>query len=291
MDGNTDTENVPITEKPVLSVETATPVCSVALRLPDGTVHELRAEGKGVHSELTFVYIDRLLAREKLAVNDLGAVIVSAGPGSYTGLRVASSAVKGLLFQTDVPLYACQTLGAIALGAMFALHETHAMPTTHTKHTTPAMRKSDAGPGVDELSSEASRILKNRGTDPGDGSRHMSGCDAVIDARRNHLYHQSWKFLENGLEPESDVEVRELEEVLERWKSGRLVVGTGVERLEKIVFDVPGNWANMPVFSSQNVVGASNILVALGRYSEGQVCSLIKKVAPEHFEPYYYTGL
>ncbi len=276
MDGNTDTEYVPFTEKPVLSVETATPVCSVALRLPDGTVHELRAEGKGVHSEQTFVFIDRLLAREKLAVNDLGAVIVSAGPGSYTGLRVASSAVKGLLFQTDVPLYACRTLGAIALGAMYAMH---------------AMRQADAGPAADNVLAEASHIHKNRAEVPGDGFLHVAGCDAVIDARRNHLYHQSWTFLKEGMEPESDVEVRELEEILERWKSGRLVVGTGGERLKEITSGTLQRTVKMPVLSSQDVVNASNILAALGRFPGAQLHKLIKKVAPERFEPYYYTGL
>ncbi|TVQ68539.1 MAG: tRNA (adenosine(37)-N6)-threonylcarbamoyltransferase complex dimerization subunit type 1 TsaB [Balneolaceae bacterium] len=297
MDGNTDLENVLFTGKPVLSVETATPVCSVALRLPDGTVHELRAEGKGVHSEQTFVFIDRLLAREKLAVNDLGSVIVSAGPGSYTGLRVASSAVKGLLFQTDVPLYACRTLGAIALGAMLATLATPATPATqktpatHAAGTTPSMRKSDAGRGADELSSGESRIPESRGAVHGDGPLHVAGCDAVIDARRNHLYHQSWKFLEDGLEPESDVQVRELEEILERWKSGRLVVGTGVERLKEIAPDIQGSSANISVLPLKDVVSASNILAVLGRYSGAQLQNLIKKVAPEHFEPYYYTGL
>ncbi len=291
MDGNTDTENVQFTEKPVLSVETATPVCSVALRLPDGTVHQLRAEGKGVHSEQTFVFIDRLLAREKLAVNELGAVIVSAGPGSYTGLRVASSAVKGLLFQTVIPLYACRTLGAIALGAMLATPATHKMPATHAADTTPSMRKSNAGRGADELSSGESRIPESRGAVPGDGPLSVAGCDAVIDARRNHLYHQSWKFLEDGLEPESDVQVRELEEILERWKSGRLVVGTGVERLKAMAPDVTGSSANISVLPLKDVVSASNILAVLGRYSGAQLHNLIKKVAPEHFEPYYYTGL
>ncbi len=321
MTGNIETENIRFTEKPVLSVETATPVCSVALRLPDGTVHELRSEGKGVHSEQTFVYIDRLLAREKLAVNDLGAVIISAGPGSYTGLRVASSAVKGLLFQTEVPLYACQTLGAIALGAMYAargMHDAYAtsvirpefaiQPTstiqlTSTIRSTPAsrhtpdprhksaIRKSDAEPGADESLSGSSFVPEDRSAVPADGTMRLSGCDAVIDARRNHLYHQSWRFLGDGLEPESEVQVRELEEILEWWKSGRLVVGTGLERLKEIASDVAGRSEKMSVLPYQNLISASNILTFPDRCSGARMGHLIKKVAPEHFEPYYYTGL
>ncbi len=245
MDSNTNRMDADILTKPVLSIETATPVCSVALRLADGSIQELRAEGKGVHSEQTFVFIERLLAREKLAVADLGGVIVSAGPGSYTGLRVASSAVKGLLFQTHVPLYACQTLGAIALGVW-----------------------QEAGlPGS------------------------FPGCDTVIDARRNHLYHQSWRFREDGVEPESDVTVRELEEVMERWESGRIVAGTGMERLKKTEAGVAGKVEKPRELPVSKVVGAAHILSALGRSSGEPAQKLIKKVAPEHFEPYYYTGL
>lgn len=253
MDGNTDQMDADFLTKPVLSIETATPICSVALRLPDGSIHELRAEGKGVHSEQTFVFTEHLLAREKLAVTDLGGIIVSAGPGSYTGLRVASSAVKGLLFQTDVPLYAFQTLGGIALGAW-----------------------QEAG---------------GAGTGAGPGSGTGAGCDTVIDARRNHLYHQSWKFLEDGVEAESEVTVKELEEVMERWQSGRVVTGTGLERLKTIApgsSEIAQKLQELPV---SNVVSATHILSALGRGSGEQAQKLIKKVAPEHFEPYYYTGL
>ncbi len=239
--------------KPILSLETATPVCSVALRLPDGTVREMRDEGKGVHSELTFVFIDHLLRQERLEVTDLGAVIVSAGPGSFTGLRVASSAVKGLLFGTPVALYACHTLGAFALGARGWVRE-----------------------------------QVNRASDSGQRGSIFSGCEAVIDARRNHLYHQSWKFSKTGVEPVSEVTVRELEEVLEIWKSGRLLAGTGAERLMQLEgVDIP---PDLPVLPVTAVVDAAHILQIISSLSKKNAELLIKKVAPEHFEPYYYSG-
>lgn len=237
--------------RPILSFETATPVCSVALLQPDGTIIHRHAKGNGVHSELIFVFTNELLVEAGLAVDDLGGVIVSAGPGSYTGLRVAASAVKGLLFMTEIPLYAYHTLGGFALGA----------------------------------------LQDNR----------FGTADTVMDARRNHLYHQIWKLDDDGIRPESEVTLMELEAIQELRNSGRLVVGTGLERLEAGIHPdkkvISGNshdiekenrLAVMPV---SKVVDASHILKAVRQGSQKKLHNLLKKVAPEHFEPYYYSGL
>ncbi len=49
-----------------------------------------------------------------IQLSELDSLIISEGPGSYTGLRISASAVKGLLFRTDVPLYAANTLASFA---------------------------------------------------------------------------------------------------------------------------------------------------------------------------------
>jgi tRNA threonylcarbamoyl adenosine modification protein YeaZ len=54
----------------------------------------------------------------QFSVDDLDAVLVSEGPGSYTGLRIAASGVKGLLFGSEVPLYGVQTLPSFATAAL-----------------------------------------------------------------------------------------------------------------------------------------------------------------------------
>lgn len=94
----------------ILAIETSTPVCSVALGKGRRTVIEKRIEGRSVHSERTFEFIKELLDRHSLKVSDLDVVLFSNGPGSYTGLRIGASAIKGLLFQQDVPLYTLPTL-------------------------------------------------------------------------------------------------------------------------------------------------------------------------------------
>ncbi len=99
----------------ILAIETSTPVCSVALGKGRRSVIEKRMEGKAVHSERTFEFIKVLLERHSLKVNDLDVVLYSNGPGSYTGLRIGASAIKGLLFRQQVPFYTLPTLLSFAV--------------------------------------------------------------------------------------------------------------------------------------------------------------------------------
>jgi tRNA threonylcarbamoyladenosine biosynthesis protein TsaB len=99
----------------ILAIETSTPVCSVALGKSSRTIAEKRIEGKGVHSERTFTFIHELLDRHEIGIQDLEAVLFSHGPGSYTGLRIGAAAIKGLLFQREVPLWTLPTLLSFAV--------------------------------------------------------------------------------------------------------------------------------------------------------------------------------
>ncbi|MET4074682.1 tRNA (adenosine(37)-N6)-threonylcarbamoyltransferase complex dimerization subunit type 1 TsaB [Hymenobacter sp. UYCo722] len=100
----------------LLSLETSSPVCSVALhRLADGSLvgqSELRLDKS--HSTHLTVLIEQLLANTGHQLADLAAVAVSDGPGSYTGLRIGAAAAKGLCFALDIPLVAVSTLKALA---------------------------------------------------------------------------------------------------------------------------------------------------------------------------------
>ncbi|MBO0359812.1 tRNA (adenosine(37)-N6)-threonylcarbamoyltransferase complex dimerization subunit type 1 TsaB [Hymenobacter sp. BT186] len=100
----------------VLSLETSSPVCSVALhRLDDSTLvgqSELRLEKS--HSSHLSVLVSQLLENSQYSLQDVAAVAVSDGPGSYTGLRIGAAAAKGLCFALDIPLLAVSTLQALA---------------------------------------------------------------------------------------------------------------------------------------------------------------------------------
>ena len=101
----------------LISLETATQVCSVALA-KDGEVLAVKesSEDKS-HSRQITVFIEEVLAKAGVAVKDLEGVAVSEGPGSYTGLRIGVSTAKGLCYGLDIPLMAVNNLQSMALGA------------------------------------------------------------------------------------------------------------------------------------------------------------------------------
>ena len=102
----------------IILLETSTNLCSAAL-VEDGRItaykesSELRA-----HASLTAVFVDEMLRERGLGMKDCDAVCVSAGPGSYTGLRVGVSTAKGLCFGASVPLLAVGTLDTLVAQAV-----------------------------------------------------------------------------------------------------------------------------------------------------------------------------
>jgi tRNA threonylcarbamoyladenosine biosynthesis protein TsaB len=98
----------------ILSLETSTTVCSVALA-QDGRLigtSELRLEKS--HSSHITVLMQQLLENTGFTQQDLSAVAVSGGPGSYTGLRIGTSTAKGLCYALDIPFIAVSTLHTLA---------------------------------------------------------------------------------------------------------------------------------------------------------------------------------
>lgn len=99
----------------ILNIETATTNCSVSLSR-NGTTLVLKEDYNDnySHAERLHVYIDAVLKEAKVTPEALSAIAVSKGPGSYTGLRIGVSAVKGLCFALNKPLIAVSTLQALA---------------------------------------------------------------------------------------------------------------------------------------------------------------------------------
>lgn len=100
----------------ILAIETATRICSVALFDGDKVIHLLESGDENTHSSILHVLIDRLLHESGITIDNLTAVAVSKGPGSYTGLRIGVSAAKGLCYAKDIPLIAVNTLQSMAAG-------------------------------------------------------------------------------------------------------------------------------------------------------------------------------
>ena len=99
----------------ILHIETATEQCSVALSKGLECIASRQSlEGGFSHARQLHVFIDEVLKEAKLNPNQLDAVAVSEGPGSFTGLRIGSVAAKGLGFALDIPLIAIPTLQLLA---------------------------------------------------------------------------------------------------------------------------------------------------------------------------------
>lgn len=99
----------------ILNIETSTTNCSVALS-KNGDLVELKEDNNKFysHAERLHVYINDVLQAAKIDRSQIDAVAVSKGPGSYTGLRIGVSAVKGLCFALEVPMIAIPTLEILA---------------------------------------------------------------------------------------------------------------------------------------------------------------------------------
>lgn len=107
----------------ILAIETATDYCSVALMKRDGNQFDYTVSGRGIHSEAVFLGIAEVLEKSGTFASQLDAVLLSGGPGSYTGLRVGYSAVKGFLFGHETRLYIVDTMHSIAAGISTKLSE------------------------------------------------------------------------------------------------------------------------------------------------------------------------
>ncbi len=94
----------------ILNIETATTVCSVSIS-KDGNILGYKEIDNGfTHSENLHLFINELLIELNISINNLSAIAISKGPGSYTGLRIGVSAAKGLAYALNIPLISVDTL-------------------------------------------------------------------------------------------------------------------------------------------------------------------------------------
>ena len=100
----------------LLHLETATAVCSVSLS-GDGKPLGVKVIHDGFrHAENLMFLVDQLLTEQAVSYADLQGVVVSNGPGSYTGLRIGLSTAKGICYAREIPLITLGTLDIMAAG-------------------------------------------------------------------------------------------------------------------------------------------------------------------------------
>jgi len=99
----------------ILNIETATKNCSVSIS-NNGELIAIKELNNGnySHAEVLHSFIIEVINEANIKLSDIGAVAVSKGPGSYTGLRIGVSAAKGLCFALNIPLISINTLESLA---------------------------------------------------------------------------------------------------------------------------------------------------------------------------------
>ena len=103
----------------MLAIDTSTSVAGVALVDGERLVAELTWHAGNRHSTDLFARLTQLFETFGVAPEQLDAIAVATGPGSFNGVRVALASAKSLAFALDRPLYGVPTLDAIAWGASF----------------------------------------------------------------------------------------------------------------------------------------------------------------------------
>ena len=98
----------------ILAVDTATKSCSVAVIDEDTLLAESTSFNDQTHSRQLLNIIDTVLGKANLKIGQVDGFAVSIGPGSFTGLRIGISSVKGLAFSLNKPVVGVSSLQTLA---------------------------------------------------------------------------------------------------------------------------------------------------------------------------------
>jgi len=114
----------------ILAIDTATPACSVALLRGEEllTRHKLASRE---HTRLLLPMVDELLNEAAMELSEVDVIAFTAGPGSFTGIRIGFGVVQGLAFGADLPVLPVSSLETLAYTAIRKLQlpsNTHIIP-------------------------------------------------------------------------------------------------------------------------------------------------------------------
>ena len=102
----------------ILCIDTTSEFCSVSLFINQNLIENNNSKIERSHSKLLIKLIDDTLKNNKLKIADIDIFSISKGPGSYTGLRIGLSSIKGFCYALDKPLVSINTLKILAISAL-----------------------------------------------------------------------------------------------------------------------------------------------------------------------------
>jgi tRNA threonylcarbamoyladenosine biosynthesis protein TsaB len=148
----------------ILAVETSTMLGGVAVA-DDlyGLIAEVRLNIKSTHSERLMTEIDHVLKQSGLEISDIDAFALTIGPGSFTGLRIGLSTVKGFSYATGKPIVSVPTLEALAWNFYYCRYPVCTMLDARTEEVYAALFRWESERFVrliDEASVNADKLLE-----------------------------------------------------------------------------------------------------------------------------------
>ncbi|MBN2790074.1 MAG: tRNA (adenosine(37)-N6)-threonylcarbamoyltransferase complex dimerization subunit type 1 TsaB [Candidatus Delongbacteria bacterium] len=102
----------------ILAVDTSTEYCSVALLRNDELLQEINDKTPYSHNKKLFKNIDTILSSNCIKITDIDLLAVGSGPGSFTGLRVGMSALKGIALAVNIKLLPVRSIDAVAFAGI-----------------------------------------------------------------------------------------------------------------------------------------------------------------------------
>ena len=99
--------------KIILSIETSTDICSVSL-FKNTKLLSLKEDSNREHSSLLALFVEQIFNEVNYKINEIDAIALSIGPGSYTGLRIGLSFTKGLAFSISKPIIPVDTIESLS---------------------------------------------------------------------------------------------------------------------------------------------------------------------------------
>jgi len=136
----------------ILGIETATKTGGVAIVSEGGVIAEYTLNIEVTHSERLMSTVDRVLKDTGLTLANMDGYGVSIGPGSFTGLRIGLSTIKGLAFTTGKPVAAVPTLKALAWNIPFSRYPVCPLLDARKKEVYAALFRHDGRNYVQEMS-------------------------------------------------------------------------------------------------------------------------------------------
>lgn len=177
----------------ILGIETATKTGGVAIVSETGVLAEYTLNIEVTHSERLMSTVDRVLKDTGFTLADIDGYGVSIGPGSFTGLRIGLSTIKGLAFTTGKPVAAVPTLKALAWNIPFSRYPICPLLDARKKEVYAALYRHDGTNYVQEMPDAVISLAELAGTLSGDvlftgeGARLFAGDIQKFFGYRAHF--------------------------------------------------------------------------------------------------------